>query len=282
VKILNHKLTYGPKINGNNYKIFFLGDVHLGNIAVDRAALKNDIAEIAAWGPERAGIILMGDLGDYISPFGDRRFDQTNVDPEIIDLHSATSTAMQTVSHLVELFEPVGEQVLAILGGNHGLQNKADGEYTRWEQRFAEDMGLDHLFCGYSAFVRLQFEAERSGNFRTILCHVHHGWQGGRTKGAKVNQLAKDVGKYPGCDFVVRGHDHDLWATPYYPVSLNQRGTDIVKRKVITGHSGTYLEGMVVGAETYTERADYPLSAVGCLKTWIRFTDKGYELFAGV
>ncbi|MHC4278443.1 MAG: hypothetical protein ACYSTI_14165, partial [Planctomycetota bacterium] len=137
MKILNHKLTYGPKTNDNNYKIFFLGDTHLGNIAVDKAALRNDIAEIVAWGPERAGVVLMGDMGDYISPFGDRRFDQSNVDPQVIDLHSPVSTAMQTVEYLVDLFEPLQEQVLAILGGNHGLQNKADGEYTRWDQRFA-------------------------------------------------------------------------------------------------------------------------------------------------
>jgi len=226
----------------------------------------------------------MGDMGDYISPFGDKRFDQTNVDTEVIDLHSPVSTGRQTVEYLTDLFEPLATtgQILAVLGGNHGLQNKADGEYTRWDFNFAEALGLDHLFCGYSAFVRLQFEAERGGAKRSILCHVHHGWQGGRTKGAKVNQLEKDAGKYPDCDFIVRGHSHNLLATAFVRTTINQRGTDLLHKKVIVGHSGSYLRGMVPEVETYSERADYRSEPMGCLKTWIRFTDKGYDLFAGV
>lgn len=280
MRIVNHRFKYGSK-NNNTFRLYFLGDVHAGNILCDKERLREDIREIVDYGPEKAGVIIMGDMGDYVGP-DDFRYDPAIVDPEIIDVRSSMGPEMQTVDWLKEELSPMKDQILAMLGGNHGLKNKKTNRYERWDWMLAGKMGLEDLYLGYSGFVRLQFEAERGGSKRSILSHVHHGWQGGRTKGAKVNQLQKDIGAFPDCDFIVRGHSHNLIATSFQKTTINQRGTEIVHKKTIVGHSGSYLKTFEEGLESYSERAGFFPEHNGCLKTWIRFDREGYDIFAGV
>lgn len=253
----------------------------MGSILCDKELLKETVAEIVAYGPEKAGVILMGDYGEFI-PKSDRRFDPTNVDPEVINLYSGRGIEEQTVEKLVDYLSPLAPQVLCALGGNHGLQNKATGEYERWDWAVARAIGCEHLFTGYSAFVRLQFEAERGGAHRSILCHVHHGRQAGRTQGSLINQLEREISYFPQADFIVRGHSHHLFATIFTTMNVNQRGTGVQHKNVLVGHSGAFMQSQIQGVESYGERALYRPGVVGALKSWIRFTADGTRVGAGV
>ena len=71
---------------------------------------------------------------------------------------------------------------------------------------------------------------------------VQHGWQGGRTSGAKINQLEKMLGE-SDADVVLRGHSHDRVAH-IFP-SLRISPSRIREWERVCAHTGSYKLGRV-------------------------------------
>lgn len=276
MRINTHNFRYGGDI-GDRFRLYFLGDIHLGSKLCDKEALERDLEEIAS-DPDRNMVICMGDMGDYIDRH-DRRFDPNTMDWDLLDPDDMDRIPAQIKEALLDYFTPLRDQIIGWHEGNHGHRNKSTGNLDRWDQLVAMDLGVP--FLGYSGFTMLKFEHERGGDRRTIQVHSAHGWQGGRSSGAKVNRLEKEMGYWPSADIMVRGHSHQLFSHRFVIQMPNQRGTDLVTRDRIVGHTGTYLRTNAVGVSSYSERKGYRPIPIGCLKTWIKITRRGYKIWAG-
>lgn len=277
--LIKHQYEYGKSL-GMTHELYFLGDIHLGAKLCHKKALAKDLREIASKDPRTTHLILMGDQGDYINR-ADWRFDEEAIDPDVINLYSGVDPNEQTLDALVEYLAPVKPYIRCILRGNHGEKDKASGLWTRYDRKLADRHYLDlpHLYGGYSALIRFQFTWKgATGAKRTVMAHVHHGWQGGRKDGAMVNQMDIERKDFRSCDLVIRGHSHKLFWHPFPGIEGNQHHTDLKSYHVGTGHSGTYLRTFDVGTESYSEKAGYSPTLIGCLRVAVTMTNDGFEL----
>jgi UDP-2,3-diacylglucosamine pyrophosphatase LpxH len=276
--LIKHQHEYGKSL-GSTHRLYFLGDVHLGAKLCHRKAFEADLAEIESQDPRTTHLFLMGDMGDYINR-ADWRFDEEAIDPEIINLYSGVDPNEQTLDALTQYLEPVKPYIRVILRGNHGEKDKASGLWTRYDRKLADRHYLDmpHLYGGYSALVRQTFVWKgTTGAKRSILTHVHHGWQAGRKSGNKVNQMDIERKDFRSCDLLMRGHSHDLFWHQFPGIEPNQQMTDLKSYYVGCGHTGTYLRTFDVGTESYSEKAGYSPTNIGCLRVEVTMTHDGFE-----
>ncbi len=275
MEIISKKIVYGGDV-GNRFRLYFLGDVHLGAKMVDKQALGRDLRQIAD-DPERNLVMLMGDMGDYIERH-DKRFESDLVDWDIIPPDNLDALPELVIKKLIQTFEPIKDQIIGLHSGNHGQKDKTTHKTLRYDQRVAEGLGVAYL--GYSAITSLKFEHSSGGAKRTVNIHSHHGYQGSRRSGGLINTLELEGAYYPTCDIIVRGHSHQLFGHRFSSIVPDQRNKTVRYRDRIVGHTGSYLRTLG-REETYSERAGFRPSPVGCLKVWIVLNDESYELYCG-
>jgi hypothetical protein len=93
--------------------------------------------------------------------------------------------------------------------------------------------------------LRVQWKNKTSkaaGGEHITVFDLHHGWQGGRTAGAKVNQLEKHLGE-SDADVVLRGHSHERLAHVF--PSLRIMPTQVRDWERVVAHCGSYKLGRV-------------------------------------
>ena len=222
------------------YRVWAIGDTHLGAVDADEELLRQHLAEIKA--DPHARIIFMGDVGDLID-WRDKRF-QTGMWPQRYQdaMHAEGGIPSETVAHAVELFEQVRDKIWAWLSGNHErtIRNRYDREIG---SEIAAQLGCEYL--GYGGYIRVEWKrgtSKASGSEFVTVFDVQHGWQGGRTSGAKVNALEKMLGE-SDADVVLRGHSHDRVAH-IFP-SLRISTTKVREWERVCAHTGSYKLGRV-------------------------------------
>ncbi|CAB4187703.1 Calcineurin-like phosphoesterase domain, ApaH type, partial [uncultured Caudovirales phage] len=201
---VNETYTYGE-----TYRIWPISDTHLGSADVDEDLLKEHVEEIRQ--DKNARVIFLGDVGDLID-WRDKRF-QAGMWPERYTdaMHAEGGIPTETVAHALEIFAPIRDKIWCWLSGNHEftVRSKMDREIG---SEIAAQLGVEYL--GYGGYLRVQWKRASSGAKgaeHVTVFDLHHGWQGGRTTGAKVNQLEKHLGE-SDADVVLRGHSHDRLA----------------------------------------------------------------------
>ena len=225
---------------GETYRIWPISDTHLGSADVDEDLLKEHVEEIRQ--DKNARVIFLGDVGDLID-WRDKRF-QAGMWPEryMDAMHAEGGIPTETVAHAVEIFAPIRDKIWCWLSGNHEftVRSKMDREIG---SEIAAQLGVEYL--GYGGYLRVQWKRATSGAKgaeHVTVFDLHHGWQGGRTTGAKVNQLEKHLGE-SDADVVLRGHSHDRLAH-IFP-SLRITPTKIRDWERVVAHCGSYKLGRV-------------------------------------
>jgi UDP-2,3-diacylglucosamine pyrophosphatase LpxH len=225
---------------GETYRIWPISDTHIGSADVDEDLLKEHVEEIRQ--DKNARVIFLGDVGDLID-WRDKRF-QAGMWPEryMDAMHAEGGIPSETVAHAVEIFAPIRDKIWCWLSGNHEftIRSKMDREIG---SEIAAQLGVEYL--GYGGYLRVQWKRASSGAKgaeHVTVFDLHHGWQGGRTTGAKVNQLEKHLGE-SDADVVLRGHSHDRLAH-IFP-SLRITPTRIRDWERVVAHCGSYKLGRV-------------------------------------
>jgi len=225
---------------GDTYRVWAIGDTHLGAVDTDEDLLVQHVEEIK--NDPNARIIFMGDVGDLID-WRDKRFHAGMWPERYVDaMHAEGGIPSETVAHALEIFQPVRKKIWAWLSGNHErtIRSKFDREIG---SEIAGQLGVEYL--GYGGFVRVEWNRKGSGAIGADLISVfdvQHGWQGGRTSGAKINQLEKMLGE-SDADIVLRGHSHDRVAH-IFP-SLRISPTKVREWERVCAHTGSYKLGRV-------------------------------------
>ena len=212
-----------------------ISDIHMGHADYDADFAKKTISWIAKKG---ASTILLGDLIDGICP-KDLRFENKSIADEfrvhLDNLHHKQTEAV------VKLINPIKENVIAIMAGNHEETVKKYYSYDS-TQVIAEE--IKKPIIPDPSYVVLRFDCNGSKRLVSIFC-THGQFLGGRKRGGKVNRM-EDLAASFEADIYLAGHSHDLFVTRVDKIGLSRNGDYETKRNffINTGSfMDTYLQG---------------------------------------
>jgi UDP-2,3-diacylglucosamine pyrophosphatase LpxH len=214
-----------------------LGDIHIGNRGCAESKLRRDVAAIAA--DPLAVVLLMGDLGDFISADDEKRWDPLSVsqDLRIEDMADWGGTLVRWVSRELE---PLRGKIIGSIEGNHEKSYRKRKQQPVARQ-MAQEIGAPAL--GYTCRFILRFTDGR--HHRDMKVMATHGNGKARTAGAKLNRLIANMRLAHDADLVLMGHVHDC--QHYLRVALTHAGKhlgEFTQNGVITGsYLATYDEG---------------------------------------
>lgn len=270
MNVLETHITYPSR--RDVFTLWYLTDIHAGARALDEQLLDKTIAEIKA--DKNARWWLGGDYCDFI-PYQDaKRFDPGTVAPwiSIADLDDLPRVQ---AAWLAEKLKPIVAQCLGVGMGNH------DEAIRKHHSMDVHQIMLGLLngylpakaerirSIGYSGFHLLRFHRNSDkAHTATLTCYLHHGYFGGRLKGAKALGLER-VFAYYDCDIFFTGHNHDRLA--FKSVSMRpyvgEQGPTY-KAKTRAGiNCGTFLRTLSQpgDAPTYSEVKGYFPTELGAI-----------------
>lgn len=269
MRVLRVETTvYDP---GDEFRLYGLGDLHLGCPTVDEKALRRDVAAIAA--DPLARWLGMGDYADLIDA-RDKRWGFLPIDQRYWDAQTAPGgIPAESAAHVVEILEPIRDKCLGLLEGNHETSVYQRTNYSLLTA-IAEGLRLQHLILGYEGFVvwpflRRSIASSRSaGTSATVIIQAAHGAAAPRRSGSLVNNAEVLKAHYPTADIILRGHGHQRIAHVYEAV---EPGIKHVRAAPwVYAMTGTYKTGR------YTDRpGDPPTSTYEARKDFIPKTQLG-------
>lgn len=175
-------------------ELLIIADYHYADPHSDHDAIKRDLEYLKTH--DNAYCVLAGDLLDCAlkSSLGDV---YVNLSP------------MEELSTMIDLFEPVKDRIVGIVGGNHEARHyKTNGvDMTRL---IAKQLGIEDKYSTDTALIFLRFGKDNAKNHcRPLLYTIYltHGTGGGRREGGKVQRLV-DLSTIVDADIFVMGHTH--------------------------------------------------------------------------
>jgi len=249
---------------GREWRLYPLGDIHLGASGCDEQLLDTTIAAIRD--DPLALCIGMGDYVDLISMRDERRFD-----PEMISAQHRSAYfkayGPQMRDAMIAKLRPIEGKVLGLLHGNH------EWAYSnRFEQEIGRDIAtaLGTRFLGYSCFIDLVFQRRGGRPQQRFRIVAHHGAGYAQTKGGKLNRLERFMLDFEA-DIYLFGHVHARLDDEAVALGANRTCRKLVEHRKVGVVTGTYLRtyhARADGASGYGERKQYRPVPLGgpCVK----------------
>jgi len=152
--------------------------------------------------------------------------------------------------------------------GNHELQySKTIGSKINRTKEICS--ALEIPYCGFDAYLFLDVSEPNTSTKRVYYCYFAHGSGGGRTRGGKINVLAR-MELICDADLYAIGHVHD--SIPFRKDKWSPVKGNIIRRKVAFATTGSFLdycESPDEPAEGYAVQRNYEPVCVGAPR--IRF-----------
>ena len=172
-----------------------MADLHIGDSMCDFKLVQERIEYIK--NTPNAYCILDGDLMD------------TAVCSSIGDTYGANLQPMEQLKQCVKIFEPIKDNILAVLPGNHENRVwKSDG--IDMTEIMCAQLGIPEKYSSTTALLFIRFgKISHANHGRPALytAYVTHGSGGGRKEGGKVNRLA-DLASIVDADIYIHSHTH--------------------------------------------------------------------------
>jgi len=239
--------------------IYVFADTHIP--FDDRELLLEHVAQCKK---ERAGWFHLGDWCDFITP-KDRRFSIQNPPPSI----------NEQVDEAIALFEPIKEQGIAVLSGNHEESiGRNYGSVMTGRTGIATALGVPYL--GDMGFVHLTTKRSAT-QLKAFTFFLWHGHGAGYLLGAKSIKLQRLSHKF-AADVYLIGHVHTFLAHTDAIITPQSNGirTPYIREEFRRyasppGYLKPYKESEI--PNYVTARALYP-QPTGCLRIEIDKTVK--------
>jgi hypothetical protein len=241
------------------FRIYPLGDVHIGAASCDETALKNWVATVKA---DKDGyVICMGDLIDAIGP----RDPRWNVDglASWLSIQDMMDICAAQKDRLFKYIAPICNKIIATVEGNHERAIKRHYErdvYSEIAQGIKERGGIAQdvkLQLGYYGWMHLVFSRSGKrtrGSSRLVTLNVHHGYVGGRLAGAKALNMQRWVYTH-AADVSLMGHSHNLGVQIEAVERISKTGKLLIQKR-LGCFTGTFMSGSDDG-ESYSEVKGY-------------------------
>lgn len=246
------------------WRLWPLGDIHLGNVGCDETQFDKTISCIA--NDDHAMWIGMGDYADLIGT-DDKRFDPEGVAQKFQSAYFKKFGPTMR-NELLKRFVPIADKCIGILMGNH--------EFS-YEQRFDQAMasalcegmndslekaGSAHRvpYMGYCGFRDIAFtKGKQTKTFR--IC-AHHGAGWAATKGGKLNRLLQFMRQFDA-DIFLMGHVHNITEDVLVCIGADEACEHLIHRTKVGVETGAYLRAYPEGGSNYAERKMYEPSPLG-------------------
>lgn len=250
-------------------RIVLLGDLHLGNAAVDEVLVKSVADSLSA---KNTYWIDLGDAIDAIN-VADKRFDPRALPAWVSVADLADLTKVQIARYKL-YFSPHKDNCLARLCGNHEDTLSRHSERDAYAALNATVNLPDERALGYSGFLRLRFRLNRAGRKHaadvwTLVFYLTHGHGGGKLAGAKALNLERLPLAY-NADVYAMGHTHAKLVLNKMRYSISSRLNEVERSHLIMVNVGSFMSSQ----PGYAERAGYYPQGVGPVELWITPSEK--------
>ena len=227
----------------STFRLYPVGDVHLGNAACDEKLFRSVVQRIAE--DDNALWIGLGDYADFIN-MSDPRF-STEALASWVRMSHLGDLARAQSERFLNIVQPIASKCLGLVEGNHERAIAKHYErniYSEIVSGIKERGGFDAdmpLAFGYSGWLMLHFYRSQKDAQGTLLrVFLHHGFVGGRLGGAKALAMQRALWS-TDCDLIIWGHSHDTMVKPeaIRKVRGNREVQEIRKGCI----AGTFLNG---------------------------------------
>lgn len=242
------------------WRIYPLGDMHIGARACDEAKLRRVVQDIAD--DPRALWIGMGDYIDAINR-SDPRFAVASLADWLITPRNLADIAAAQRDRAIEILSPIADKCLVMLSGNH--ETAVTKHYERDVYReivsgIKAAAGHDpeyKLAMGYSGWLELLFREMEDGHRHKsskVLISLHHGFVGGRLAGAKALNMQRWLWTHK-CDIAIFGHSHNTAIQVEAVEEIS--GRRIVHSPRWGVYAGSFLDSHTQDGDTYSSVKGY-------------------------
>ncbi len=246
------KVTKKYKTSDPVRRIYFIGDLHLGVKACAESKIRETVRTIKD--DDNALWIGMGDYCDFVTPH-DPRWDTTQIE----DWVRKDDIAKSEVDMAIEMLKPIRSKGLCLLLGNHEYKYMTHDNNN--VQQWICD-GLELYNAGYSCFLNLVFERDKSKEHHQYTGALTHGGSCATTESGKRTALGKWMMQNMG-DFYAMGHVHTVDFLDRAPLACSQAGK-IINREIMGVISGCFLKTYNEGVNpTYGEMRTFSPTVLG-------------------
>lgn len=176
----------------NEIEIHPLADLHIGDMCCEYKRILKELDYIK--NTPNCYCVLDGDLMD------------TAIASSIGDTYSSTHNPMEQLQECVNLFAPIKDKIIAVVGGNHENRiYRSDGiDIT---QLMCSQLGISDRYSPTTALVFVRFGDDKKHRKVCYSLYMTHGNGGGRKEGGKINRLA-DLAGIVDADIYLMAHVH--------------------------------------------------------------------------
>jgi len=216
------------------WRLHHLTDLHAGAPDFAEAEFRERVREIEE--DEFARWTMGGDGGDLIM-FNDRRYQPTELAPRY---RQAVDVRLATLEHLEEMLSPIASKCWGFADGNH--EHKMDSKNGgKFGLELCANLGIADKWVDYRGFVHVTFWLTKTQKVPQLI-DIQHGWQGGRSSGAFVNQAEKEL-SMTEADIVLRGHNHKPNGQGFITLGVSNDAAGIARRCRTVINGGSWVWG---------------------------------------
>uniref|UniRef100_A0A6M3KAW4 Calcineurin-like phosphoesterase n=1 Tax=viral metagenome TaxID=1070528 RepID=A0A6M3KAW4_9ZZZZ len=253
-----------PYKRPDKFRIYPIGDIHLGVVHCDEDSLIKTVSEIQK--DKNAYWIGMGDYADLVMPNDFKRWEGKILAPWMKDhVDNIGPTQLRRVD---EILSPIWDKCLGLIEGNHDDNIRRYHNYNFMEELLilANKKG-EVPYGGVSCFVRLLFKrthAGEKGETHEYIIHARHGEGSARTSGARALAVLRLSQSMVNAHITLMGHLHGQEA-PDIPQRILCKGGKIKSFETIATMTGAWIRAYMQGVPPcYLERWGTPPSTLGC------------------
>lgn len=248
--------------HGEEFKIFFMGDVHFGSASTDHKALRQGVHKIIETSNNhQTAVCFMGDMVDAIIHGGDPRFDPSEIDERyrIKDLKNLPK--LQTLD-FYEVVKPIADLVVSANAGNHEEQYIKRHSFDVYG--LLRDKFPNIKLLGAAGYMR--FKLKIGGKTRKSLDVglVHGTGGGGLREGYPINKVFDTFRWWQG-DIMVMGHLHQMATHPGNRIWVSPISNKLEYGPCWHGANGCFMLKHKIGCRNYFEPKPGPLPGIGML-----------------
>lgn len=260
--------------SGDILNLYFLGDIHEGNINHDDIAFKYAIDMIEK--DDNAMVFLMGDYIEAITPDDKKRFNPITIANQY-GLKDLKDLPYKQIEAVFDKLRPIQNKIKTVIIGNHE-EAYMKHHYSDIYQRFIDMFDNKPTKMGYVGMIDLGLCIYRDRPNVSIKITLNHGvGGGGYLPGYPINKVHQ-VFRWTDSDINVMGHIHRLCFDTKNILTINDGKMRIKKR--IWGASGCFMNTYVEGQANYYEaQAGFEQVDIGMFKVRIEAYSRSVKMF---
>ena len=184
-----------PASVGNNFQLYVLSDVHIGDPHCDFETLEKIIEHIK--NTPSMYVILLGDILN------------TALKTSKSDIYTETMNVAEAQKKAVELLYPIKDKILAMTPGNHEnrVWREAGVDISLW---LADKLGVTDKYRNEAIALNIKFGKDVDGKpFHFNVFGQHGQYGGGRKLGSAMNAVEDLDGIMCNADLFIRAHTHN-------------------------------------------------------------------------